>query len=108
RRHDQAAGKPGRDAARPVQPEGRIVAGPALGPRSGDGGRGRDEVPGCTVDQGATRGVFPDSAAGNVTASFSRPRGAFSHARLNASEWRVRLTRQSPMLPCIEWFTPAS
>src|SRR5262249_34366324 len=106
RRDDQAAGKPGRDAARPVQPEGRIVARPALGSRSSDGGRGGDEIPRCTANQGATRGVFPDSGAGNVTASSRQPRGAFSRARTNARGWRVRLTRQPPMLPCIEWFTP--
>src|SRR5262249_24357538 len=33
--------------------------------------------------------------------------GARSRGRVDASGWRVRLTRQPPMLPCIEWFTPA-
>ena len=63
-RDDQAAGKPGGDAARPVQSEGGIVARPALRHRSGDGGRDRDEVPGGAADQGAACGILPDSAAG--------------------------------------------
>ena len=69
RRDDQAAGKPGCDAARSIQPEGGIVAGPALRHRSGHGRRGGDEVPRRAVEQGSARGFLPDPGARIVTPS---------------------------------------
>ena len=105
RRDDQAAGKPGRDAARSVQPEGGTIAGPPVRHRSGHGGpRSEMKFLDAPLSKSAARGLFPDPGARFVRSSGGRrarrTRGATRVvARTIEAELRPRIAEPRRFTP---------